>query len=77
MKAIMNIEVVPGQEPKQTTKLKNGKLKLPKGSSGELLYVGENNGFLHCFVVESGAYYGVVKSKDPKHIYHEILRLNT
>jgi len=79
MKGTMNIDTI-GHDFKENplrTKLELGKLKLPEGLSGELLYVGENDTYLHCFEVNSGSYYGIFKSDDENHVYHHILNLNT
>jgi len=59
--------------------VKRGILKLPEGASvdGDLIAVGENENYLHCFISGSGAYYGIYKSDDENHFYQHILRLNT
>ena len=79
LKGTMKIELIGHgfKENPKRTKIPLGKLKLPEGASGELLYVGEDDLYLHCFVVNSGAYYGIFKSDDDNHIYQHILKLNT
>lgn len=59
--------------------VKRGILKLPEGVSvnGDLIAVGENESYLHCFISGSGAYYGIYKSDDENHLYQHILGLNT
>jgi hypothetical protein len=59
--------------------VKRGILKLPEGANvnGDLIAVGENETYLHCFISGCGAYYGIYKSDDENHLYQHILRLNT
>ena len=56
-----------------------GPLKLPKGMTiddgSELIVVGENDKYLHCFFT-NGTYYGIFKSNDKNHMYQCILNLN-
>ena len=58
--------------------IKKGVLKLPEtwAVKGELVAVGENYGYLHCFSGD-GNYIGIYKSEDENHIYQKILKLNT
>jgi len=79
LKGTMKIELI-GHDFKENpkrTKIPTGKLKLPEGYVGELLYVGEDDLYLHCFLVDSGGYYGIFKSDDESHIYQHVLKLNT
>lgn len=81
MKGVMNIELI-GQcieAPASDSGINPGILKLPDGVeiNGELLAVGENNEYLHCFITGTGSYYGVFKSDDKNHIYQHLLALNT
>ncbi len=59
--------------------VRRGVLKLPEGASvnGDLIAVGENENYLHCFISGCGGYYGIYKSNDENHLYQHILRLNT
>lgn len=59
--------------------VKSGILKLPEGVSvdGDLIAVGENETYLHCFISGRWSYYGIFKSDDENHLYQHILRLNT
>ena len=58
--------------------IKLGKLKLPEGVAvlGDLIAVGESDAYLHCFISDTGEYYGVFKSEDENHIYRLIKSLN-
>jgi hypothetical protein len=59
--------------------IESGPLKLPDEASvlGQLIAIGEDDRYLHCIVSVSGAYFGVFKSGDEKHLYQHLLRLNT
>ena len=82
LKGTMNIEII-GHDfknnPNRTT-IQTGPLKLPEGTSigdgGELIFVGENDEFLHCFTT-TGTYIGIIKSEEENHIYQHVLKLNT
>ena len=79
LKGTMKIELLGHSfkvNPKRTS-IPLGKLNLPEGVSGELLYVGEDDEYLHCFGMDSGAYYGIWKSDDENHLYQHVLKLNT
>jgi len=79
LKGTMKIEFI-GHDFKENpkrTKIPFGKLKLPEEVTDELLYVGEDDDYLHCFVVNSGTYYGIYKSDDKSHLYQFVLKLNT
>ena len=81
MKGTMNIELI-GESinaPVTHSGISAGVLKLPEGVEvdGELLAVGENDQYLHCFITGTGSYYGIFKSEDENHIYQHLLELNT
>jgi len=81
MKGTMNIDLV-GESVSDNINhsgIPCGILKLPKDViiDGELLAVGENETYLHCFITGSGNYYGIFKSDDENHIYQNLLKLNT
>jgi len=79
MKGTMNIDLI-GEtiENENRSEIKLGPLVLPKGATinGELIAVGENDAYLHCFASGSGSYLGIFKSEDENHIYARILELN-
>ena len=58
-----------------------GILKLPEDMTvdggGDLIAVGENDKFLHCFNTVTGMYLGIFKNKtDKNHLYRHICELN-
>lgn len=80
IKGFMNLEFI--GEPIEGaihSGIKKGILKLPEGVSvnGDLIAVGENDAYLHCFISGTWDYYGIWKSDDENHLYQHILRLNT
>ena len=84
LKGTMNIEFISHSFKKipNRTNLKLGPINLPDGVSvgfegkGRLIYVGEDDAYLHCFIDDTGCYYGIFKSDDDNHIYQRILDLN-
>lgn len=80
IKYFMNIGFIYDQlDRKLHSGLKKGAIKLPEGiiANGDLILVGENEAYLHCFISGSWDYYGIWKSDDENHLYQHILRLNT
>ena len=80
MKDIMNIELI-GEVTENHIEhcgIQAGVLRIDDcwGFVGTLLAVGENEEFLHCFVIETGSYLGVYKSDDKNHLYQHLLNLN-
>ena len=81
LKGTMRIEITGHdfkENPNRTT-LKLGPIKLPEGveAKGDLIYVGEDDTHLHCFVSTTGAYVGLIKTVEENHLYQRLLRLNT
>lgn len=75
----LDIVVTPENNKMNHCGIKCGPIKLPEGcytECGELIVFGENEDYLHCIFSKTGSYYGIYKSPDTNHIYHEILRIN-
>lgn len=77
IKGMMDIVLI-GSDCWNKSNIPLGVVKLPDEISvdGEVIVVGENDTYLHCFISNTGAYFGIYKSDDPKHIYQLILKLN-
>lgn len=58
----MNIEIK--HAPRSPTGITRGSVLAYDGSPQRLLVVGEDDAYLHTFIMDSGAYYGVFKAPD-------------
>lgn len=79
MKGTMNIEMI-GENADDDIKhsgIERGLLNTGEYIDNELIVVGENEEYLHCFDIKTGSYFGVFKSNDKNHIYQHLLKLNT
>jgi len=77
IKGMIDINFI-SHDSSSKSNIPKGPLKLPKDMSvdGELIAVGENDMYLHCFISGGGQYLGVFKSDEENHLYQHLLKLN-